>query len=84
MEMERWTRPPQIESAAEVLREMVGRIREIDEQARALNRELREIYSEAKGRGISTKALKQIARDLNAQDEAETGNGLSQGYGSTG
>jgi uncharacterized protein (UPF0335 family) len=72
MEMERWTRPPQIESAAEVLREMVGRIREIDEQARALNRELREIYSEAKGRGISTKALKQIARDLNAQDEAET------------
>lgn len=72
MEMERWTRPPQIESAAEVLREMVGRIREIDEQARALNRELREIYSEAKRRGISTKALKQIARDLNAQDEAET------------
>jgi uncharacterized protein (UPF0335 family) len=72
MDMERWTRPPQTENAAEMLREMVARIREIDDQARALNRELRELYSEAKGRGISVKALKQIARDPDAQNEAET------------
>jgi uncharacterized protein (UPF0335 family) len=61
MDMEKWTRPPQTENAATVLREMVARIREIDDQSRELNRALREIYSEAKGRGISIKALKQIA-----------------------
>jgi uncharacterized protein (UPF0335 family) len=72
MDMEKWTRPPQTENAATVLREMVARIREIDDQSRELNRALREIYSEAKGRGISVKALKQIARDPDAQDEAET------------
>jgi uncharacterized protein (UPF0335 family) len=72
MNPEIWTRPPQTEGAAEVLRVTVARIREIDEQARALNRELRELYSEAKGRGISVKALKAIARDPNARGEAET------------
>jgi uncharacterized protein (UPF0335 family) len=72
MDMEKWTRPPQTENAATVLREMVARIREIDDQSRELNRALREIYSEAKGRGISVMALKQIARDPDAQDEAET------------
>jgi uncharacterized protein (UPF0335 family) len=41
------------EDAAEVLRVIVARIREIDEQMRALHRELREIYAEAKGRGIN-------------------------------
>ena len=44
--------------------------REIDAQTHELNRQLREIYAEAKGRGISTKALKSIARDPAAQDEA--------------
>ena len=44
--------------------------REINAQTHELNRQLREIYAEAKGRGISTKALKSIARDPAAQDEA--------------
>jgi uncharacterized protein (UPF0335 family) len=72
MDSERWTRPPQSEGVAEVLREMIARIRAIDDKSRELNRELRELYTEAKARGLSTKALKAIARDPRAQDEADT------------
>jgi uncharacterized protein (UPF0335 family) len=72
MDSEIWTRPPQSEGVAETLREMVARIRAIDAKARELNGELRSIYTEAKARGISTKALKAIARSPDAQDEAKT------------
>jgi uncharacterized protein (UPF0335 family) len=72
MDSERWTRPPQSEGVAETLRQFVARIRAIDTHARELNQELRSIYTEAKARGLSTKALKAIARDPRAQDEADT------------
>jgi uncharacterized protein (UPF0335 family) len=72
MNSERLTRSPQMEGTATLLRELVGRVRAIDAQTKELNRELREAYAEAKGRGISVKALKAIARDPNAQGEAET------------
>jgi uncharacterized protein (UPF0335 family) len=72
MDSEIWTRPPQSEGVADVLREMVDRIRQIDAQARELNGELRTIYTDAKARGISVKALKAIARDPNAANEAQT------------
>jgi uncharacterized protein (UPF0335 family) len=65
------TRPRQAESTAEVLRHLVGRVREIDAQTHELTRELREVYAEAKGRGISVKALKAIAREPDAQGEAD-------------
>ena len=41
MNPEIWTRPPQSEGVAEVLRELVTHIREIDDKSRELNRELR-------------------------------------------
>jgi uncharacterized protein (UPF0335 family) len=72
MDSEIWTRPPQHEGAADLLRQFVARIRAIDGQARELNCELRVLYSEAKCRGFSTKALKQIARSADAQTEANT------------
>jgi uncharacterized protein (UPF0335 family) len=72
MDSERWTRPPEAEGTADILRQFIARIREIDAQARQLNGESRSIYTEAKARGISTKALKAIARSPGAQDEANT------------
>jgi uncharacterized protein (UPF0335 family) len=72
MNSERLTRSPQMEGTATLLRELVGRVRAIDAQSKELNRELREVYAMAKGHGLSVKALKAIARDPNAQGEAET------------
>jgi uncharacterized protein (UPF0335 family) len=72
MDSEIWTRPPRSEGVAETLREMVARIRAIDAKARELNGELRSIYTEAKARGISVKALKQIARSADAEGEVNT------------
>ena len=56
--------------AAGALRGFVERIERLDEEARALNEDRRELYAEAKGQGFDTKAIKTIVR-LRRKDQAE-------------
>ena len=68
---ERFANPPQPEGTATILRQLVARIRQIDAQTVANSARLRDVYSEAKARGISTKSLKAVARNKDAAAEAD-------------
>ena len=61
--------------AAGELRAFVERIERLDEDARALNDDRREVYAEMKGRGFDTKAVRTIValrrRDANERQEQE-------------
>ncbi|WP_127523645.1 DUF2312 domain-containing protein [Mesorhizobium sp. Z1-4] len=46
--------------AAGQLRAFIERIERLDEDARALNEDRKEVYAEAKGSGFDTKAMKTI------------------------
>jgi uncharacterized protein (UPF0335 family) len=71
MDNERWTRPPTAEGTSDRIRDLVSRIRALDDQQREVNSALRDVYAEARGYGINAKALKLIARDPEAGSEAE-------------
>lgn len=61
--------------AAGELRAFVERIERLDEDARALNDDRREVYAEMKGRGFDTKAVRTIValrrRDASERREQE-------------
>jgi uncharacterized protein (UPF0335 family) len=71
MDTERWTRPPTAEGTADRIRDLVRRIRALDDKQREVNTALRDVYAEARGYGINARALKLIARDPEAGSEAE-------------
>jgi uncharacterized protein (UPF0335 family) len=71
MDVERWTRPQTAEATADCIRDLVGRIRALDDQQREINGALQQVYAEARDCGINARALKLIARDPEAGSEAE-------------
>lgn len=56
--------------AQDQLRAFVERIERMNEEAKAISGDIKEIYAEAKGNGFDVKALRQIIR-IRAQDHAE-------------
>ncbi|RWF49959.1 MAG: DUF2312 domain-containing protein [Mesorhizobium sp.] len=56
--------------AAGQLRAFVERIERLNEEARAIGDDKKEVYAEAKGTGFDTKAIKTIIR-LRRMDQAE-------------
>lgn len=56
--------------AHDQLRTFVERIERMNEEKKAINADISEIYSEAKGNGFDRKALKEIIR-IRAQDHNE-------------
>jgi uncharacterized protein (UPF0335 family) len=56
--------------AADELQSFVYRIEVLDEQAKALNEDRKEIYLEVKDRGFDVKAVRQIIR-IRKQDHSE-------------
>jgi uncharacterized protein (UPF0335 family) len=48
--------------AKDQLRSFVERIERLEEERAALSADIREVYSEAKGTGFDTKAMRQVVR----------------------
>ncbi|HVZ69253.1 MAG TPA: DUF2312 domain-containing protein [Rhizomicrobium sp.] len=48
--------------AKEQLRSFIERIERLEEERAALSADIREVYSEAKGTGFDTKAMRQVVR----------------------
>lgn len=48
--------------AKEHLRSFIDRIERLEEERNALNSDIREVYSEAKGQGFDTKIMRQVVR----------------------
>lgn len=46
--------------AADQLRSIIERIEKLDEEAKTLNDDRRDVYAEAKGNGFDTKVIKKI------------------------
>jgi uncharacterized protein (UPF0335 family) len=59
--------------AKEQLRSFIERIERLEEERAALTADIREVYSEAKGSGFDTKAMRQVVRlrKLDAADRQE-------------
>ena len=57
-------------SSADRLRSIVERIERLEEEKTALGADIRDVFSEAKGVGFDTKALRQIIR-LRKMDQAD-------------
>ena len=61
--------------AASQLRAFVERIERLEEEKKAISNDVREVYSEAKGNGFDTKALRQVIKirkmDRNERIEQE-------------
>jgi uncharacterized protein (UPF0335 family) len=62
--------------AGEVLKSLVERIERLDEEKRALNADIKEVYAEAKGGGFEPKIIRQIIKirrmDKDKRDEEES------------
>ncbi len=56
--------------AGKELRQFVERIEKLEEEKKAIAEDIREVYTEMKGRGFETKAVRQIVR-IRKQDHAE-------------
>ena len=56
--------------AAGMLRAFIERVERLEEEKRTIAEDIREVLSEAKGSGFSTKAIKQIIA-LRKKDQAE-------------
>jgi uncharacterized protein (UPF0335 family) len=56
--------------AADELRQFVERIERLEEEKQGIASDIKDIYSELKGRGFDTKTVRQIVR-LRKQDHAE-------------
>ncbi len=56
--------------AGEQLRTIVARVERLDEEKAAISTDIREVYSEAKGNGFDTKALREVIR-LRKKDRQE-------------
>jgi uncharacterized protein (UPF0335 family) len=61
--------------AAKQLKSLVERIERLEEEKRALAADIKEVYSEAKGRGFDTKIMRKVIglrrRDQQDRDEEE-------------
>jgi uncharacterized protein (UPF0335 family) len=59
--------------APEMLRQYIERIERLEEEKQALMADIREVYSEAKGRGLNPKIMRQVIklRHLDKQDLQE-------------
>ncbi|MBT3658305.1 MAG: DUF2312 domain-containing protein [Rhodospirillaceae bacterium] len=59
--------------SGERLRTFIERIERLEEEKKALNDDIREVYSEAKGTGFDVKILRQIValRKMDASDRSE-------------
>jgi len=62
--------------AADQLKSIIERIERLEEEKRAIGDDIKDVYTEAKGNGFDTKALREIVRmrrqDPNERQEAET------------
>jgi uncharacterized protein (UPF0335 family) len=56
--------------AKDQLRSLIERIERLEEERAALSADIREVYSEAKGTGFDTKAMRQVVR-LRKLDSAD-------------
>jgi uncharacterized protein (UPF0335 family) len=56
--------------AKDQLRSFIERIERLEEERAALSADIREVYSEAKGTGFDTKAMRQVVR-LRKLDSAD-------------
>lgn len=56
--------------AAGQLRAFIERIERLEEEKKTLADDIKEVYSEAKGTGFETKAIRQLVR-MRKQDQAE-------------
>jgi uncharacterized protein (UPF0335 family) len=56
--------------AADRLRSFIERIERLEEEAKSLSEDTRDVYSEAKGAGFDTKIMRQIVR-IRKMDSAE-------------
>ena len=56
--------------AAERLRSLVERVERLEEERRAINSDIKDIYAEAKSAGFDVKVLRQLIR-IRRQDAAE-------------
>jgi uncharacterized protein (UPF0335 family) len=67
---------PATRLAAEQLKSIIERIERLEEEKKTISDDIRDIYSESKGNGYDTKALRTIVRmrkqDANERQEAET------------
>jgi uncharacterized protein (UPF0335 family) len=61
--------------AANQLRQFVERIERLEEEKKALQEDIKEVYSEAKGRGFDTRILRKVIslrkKDQDERDEEE-------------
>jgi uncharacterized protein (UPF0335 family) len=62
--------------AAAELRQLIERVERLEEEKKALQDDIKEVYAEAKGRGYDTKAMRTIIRlrkkDPNERQEEES------------
>ena len=55
--------------AADALRQFIERIERLEEEKKALQGDIKDVYSQAKGQGFDTKIIRQIVRLRKMEDQ---------------